>query len=524
MQARSTVRVRSDGLWISADTLTLRDGAWQGTGVTWTACACAHPPWSLSAAEATIVPGEKVTLRGGWVRVFGVRVLPVPRTTFPLARHSGFLLPRIGFGVDGLRLAEPLYLTLGRGADLTLTPEVRTARSARLLGTVRWAARGGKGVARGAAGWDGQTGTVRGFGTWDQALARGPLLVATDGRWAGDPAYWQDYGDALLDRGQPFDHARALLGAGRFEADAEALRAWDSGTVAQVDLAWRQPVTDLGAGVLGGAVLGFGWTDPIEADGPQPLVARAHVTAERPTRLGVLMADAGVEGEATALGGVPSGWALARVQARLPAWRYAGRGLERLEPTVDVAVARAWGRPALGTAPPPWEVVPSVLWRRTLRDRWIEARAAVPITPMGARARLDADVHAGAWEGWAQVDAPVDEPTAGTGTIGLAWDGTDFGAAGGWLYAPSAALYEPGATGIALHQVWGRLRTRLPGPARDWEVHASVRAALAHLTWLHRGAGLSWTHPSGCVTLGVDLALDTDRAWPDVALVVKIRP
>jgi len=51
-------------------------------------------------------------------------VLPLPWAYLPLGeRRSGFLVPRVESSyLTGLALHEPLFITLGQSADLTLTP------------------------------------------------------------------------------------------------------------------------------------------------------------------------------------------------------------------------------------------------------------------------------------------------------------------------------------------------------------------------------------------------------------------
>jgi LPS-assembly protein len=96
-------------------------------------CGDAAPSWEVSAREADVVPGKRAILRGAVVRItprlllidHPVPVFWVPWLYLPLGeRQSGLLLPVIGStGSSGFSIAEPLYLTLGRSADATLTPE-----------------------------------------------------------------------------------------------------------------------------------------------------------------------------------------------------------------------------------------------------------------------------------------------------------------------------------------------------------------------------------------------------------------
>jgi LPS-assembly protein len=94
-------------------------------------CGAAPPSWEVDAREADVIPGKRAILHGAVVRItpaFMDRQVPVlwlPWLYVPLGeRQSGLLLPTIGSThAGGFTVAQPLYLTLGRSADLTLTPE-----------------------------------------------------------------------------------------------------------------------------------------------------------------------------------------------------------------------------------------------------------------------------------------------------------------------------------------------------------------------------------------------------------------
>ncbi len=85
------------------------------------------PLWQIKAARATH-DQEKATVRyrDAWVEIAGVPVLYTPYLEHPdgtVKRQSGLLLPSFGASnVLGPFYAQPLYLTLGRSADLTLEP------------------------------------------------------------------------------------------------------------------------------------------------------------------------------------------------------------------------------------------------------------------------------------------------------------------------------------------------------------------------------------------------------------------
>jgi len=98
-----------------------------------TPCECGpgEPSWRVEANNASVVMGERAILTWPVVYVHSVPVFALPWLYLPLAeRRSGLLVPRPttsslnGFGID-----QPVFLTLGRSYDLTLTPGYYTGGS-----------------------------------------------------------------------------------------------------------------------------------------------------------------------------------------------------------------------------------------------------------------------------------------------------------------------------------------------------------------------------------------------------------
>lgn len=100
-----------------------------------TLCDCGEgraPTWEIGTRRATVV-GDRATLSWPVLRVTPrflfierpVPVLVLPWLSLPLSeRQSGLLFPTVEFrSVTGWAVALPVYLTLGRSADLTVTPE-----------------------------------------------------------------------------------------------------------------------------------------------------------------------------------------------------------------------------------------------------------------------------------------------------------------------------------------------------------------------------------------------------------------
>lgn len=104
-----------------------------GARLTLCDCGGGPPSWEVRAREADVVPGERAILTRPVVyvtpRLLGVnRLVPVlwlPWLYVPLGeRQTGLLLPELGSpGATGPVVALPLFVTLGRSADLTFTPQ-----------------------------------------------------------------------------------------------------------------------------------------------------------------------------------------------------------------------------------------------------------------------------------------------------------------------------------------------------------------------------------------------------------------
>jgi LPS-assembly protein len=88
-------------------------------------CDFKNPSWGISSSSSTIdTEAERVAITNAVVRVKDVPVLWLPWISLPLsARQSGLLFTRPNFTTqNGFILEQPIFLTLGRSADITLTP------------------------------------------------------------------------------------------------------------------------------------------------------------------------------------------------------------------------------------------------------------------------------------------------------------------------------------------------------------------------------------------------------------------
>src|SRR5215217_1111131 len=91
-----------------------------------TPCECgpSTPTWRMEASSANVILGERATLTWPVVYIQSVPIFALPWVYLPLAeRRTGFLIPSPQFSsLNGLGLAQPFFLTLGRSYDMTFTP------------------------------------------------------------------------------------------------------------------------------------------------------------------------------------------------------------------------------------------------------------------------------------------------------------------------------------------------------------------------------------------------------------------
>jgi LPS-assembly protein len=116
-----------------------KDGRYHLMGARLTLCDCpggGPPSWELTASEADVVPGHRATLKWPVLRIappFASKTYPVlilPWLYMPLSdRQSGVLIPLIdSTEASGFSVAVPVFITLGRSADATITPSYAFGR------------------------------------------------------------------------------------------------------------------------------------------------------------------------------------------------------------------------------------------------------------------------------------------------------------------------------------------------------------------------------------------------------------
>lgn len=91
-----------------------------------TPCQCepGEPSWRVEAKRAEVELGEKAILTWPVVYVRSVPIFALPWLYLPIAeRRSGLLVPRPAVtSLNGFSIDQPLFITLGRSYDMTVTP------------------------------------------------------------------------------------------------------------------------------------------------------------------------------------------------------------------------------------------------------------------------------------------------------------------------------------------------------------------------------------------------------------------
>lgn len=88
-------------------------------------------PWKIRARKLRVEPEQYLTARDVVFSVLDVPVLYLPYILWPVKteRQSGLLPPSIGYSTsEGLKIRQPIFITLGHSQDMTVTIDERTQR------------------------------------------------------------------------------------------------------------------------------------------------------------------------------------------------------------------------------------------------------------------------------------------------------------------------------------------------------------------------------------------------------------
>lgn len=197
------------------------DGQTALSDIRYTTCAPGNSDWVLSAEHLQLDPQRGLaTVDQARLETFGVPVAVLPRLTFPVdgRRHSGWLLPTVGYGsARGLDLSAPYYLNLAPQYDATLIPRILSTRGLMLGGEFRYLSTRHRSTLAGE--WlprdlgDGQGGATRGYLALNSRFSLSPRWRGSlDLTQASDHRYFDDFGSGLSDANQ-----RLLRRTGRLD-------------------------------------------------------------------------------------------------------------------------------------------------------------------------------------------------------------------------------------------------------------------------------------------------------------------
>lgn len=506
------VEARFTGAQFIAEGATLRviDGdTLRGESLTVTICDCAVPTWDVTARRVQVELDDVARFTGGWIRVCERPVLPVPAGIVPLAdRRSGLLLPGLAYNQDGVNASQPVFLTLGPSADLTLTPEWRQARGVRGLAEGRYALLPGQGGALSAAvGHDTSLDALRWAGSWRHGWQPGAVRTAVDARMQSDAAYLTDYGASFLTRATPFMESRALVAAGPVRLGTDLF---------QHDAPTQQQVTGLAA--VGTVPVGplavtpraqvdiFGTgTDPWSVTDLTPRV-RSGARVDWGHQWSALRL--GFRGTADGYlwaGEAPWGTATATLDARVPLWGDLGRWRH----LADVGVVSMVGgvtdaaeiRAPDEALPVSWGVGPAAT------SRWVTA-GGVPLSASLMAPWTDEGwlplgllrAQSGPWGGRLQL-----EPQLQHGEFSWSNAGNSL----------SAAV----SRGEDILQVGGGAAARWKTVTVGWRhLHDLVDAEM-----LSTGPELRYVSPCDCLDVSARASWSVDRLAPDISIQVELQ-
>src|SRR5215813_6449807 len=94
-------------------------------GIAFTPCDCnpVKPSWRIRSLHADLIPGERALLTLPVIYVQGVPILAFPWLYLPMSdRRTGLLFTIPGSARGSFFIQQPVFVTMGRSYDMTLTP------------------------------------------------------------------------------------------------------------------------------------------------------------------------------------------------------------------------------------------------------------------------------------------------------------------------------------------------------------------------------------------------------------------
>lgn len=528
------LRVEGPALRLAAAEAHLAGDQLTATHLEATACTCPAPPWRLTARQADLTLGE-----GGWAEwpVLWVGPVPVataPRWYVPLARRqTGFLFPIVGFdGEDGFHARQPLFITLGDSADLTLAPGYRDGAATGHT-RLRWAATpDDHGLIDTRFTRDG--GALEGRGS----LPLGPAHLALEGIASTDEAVRRALWPGLAAR-HP-DHLRGTAGLGfagrRTGIGLRALRLDDRRPTATRDATIAPDLWLEWDAAAGPAEITLQGRSTTVLDGGQHTLADIVLEAEIPfwIEMLALRPQAGFATTVHLDDGQQTGAAWVGGEARVAVARPFGALRHELALVLDARLAEA--RDPVGTALLPIDLPLS----SQALGLTLETRLASRTTT--ARLALRGGHEAAApVEGFEQPlltfeldhpDVQLDGGTAGTEATWahFAAETTHLRLSGGLTRlrpsarTPTLRRLGPGRP-LAVSTLTGDLTTAEAGLgftvgrlAVDYTAVADVDGE----TLLGHEAGLAYTSGCDCWSARLALSHERDRDAPDVWLALTV--
>jgi hypothetical protein len=467
----------------------------------WTPCTCERPPWAITATEGKGTFGEELRLREAALEVCGVPVVPVPWLRLPLnPRRPRLLIPEVGVGEYGGRIATPVWLPVGARSGLIVAPEVRSDREFRQ----RFSGEGPLGKASLEVGRSEETGATEGMIEARGGLDDGRMRLAVDSRLVTDPTVTRAYANDFMARSSPYAEQLMVAAVGPVRLESNT---FDRGPYQRPLGAVLSVAGEAMGPVSVTASTRMDWVE-IGEEAHQLDRGAATLTMDSAASMGPFEGALGVNGRAAQWSdGGP--WTEGQIRSAvfLPVWGEVGPWVQVAELGMEMSLAQAQGaledRFGWLEPSPRWAMGP------VLRSTFI-GRHGVPFsselrvmrTPNGWLPVGTVHGMQGPWSGRLQAD--LDLQAARFAYAGERLNGGLGGVRGneilqsyGDVRLLVAAGLSPGWAGLFDHQEQG---------------------------WARQGPQLSWDSGCDCLSLDARVEWARDQERPDAMIRMDLRP